>query len=149
MRSWVWVPRGPVVETETPGVSRHHVEPWVDRARLASKKSRRLDDLWQQLDGVDVQLRVFCRRTGGDPRAEAQEQRARRRGVQQQRKPCLPGVDTKRGAAPLLLAVVDAQARNAVCVHDHAHGGHDALPVADDAAALRDVDERQRRRQGW
>ena len=59
--------------------------------------------------------------------------------MQQHRKEALATIDTQRGAAALLLAIVDSKSRDAIDVFDNADGAHHALAIADDATAFGDV----------
>ncbi len=61
--------------------------------------------------------------------------------MQQHGQQSLPSIDAQCRAAAFLLAIVDAQTRDAIGIFDDAHRGHDAFFVADDVAACGDVDE--------
>ena len=106
--------------------------------------TRRLDHFRQQFDDIDLQIRIFGSRSRRHPRAESQKQRVPGRRMQQYGQQRLPCIDAQTRTAALLLAVVDAQARHAFAVLDHADRRHHALMIADHMAARRDRDEGQR-----
>ena len=64
------------------------------------------------------QLRILGRGPRGDAGAQPEEQRAPRRGMQQDRQQRLPRVGEQRRAAAFLLPVVDVQRRDAARVLD-------------------------------
>ena len=128
-------------------VGGHRVEPGSRAADAGRELRRRRDHLRQELDHVDVERRVLGRRPCGDAGPQTEEEGATGRGMEQQREPRQSTVDAPRRAAALLLPVVDAQARHTGGVLDDAHGGHHTVAVADDATAVGDIDERERRRE--
>src|SRR3954470_3761437 len=65
--------------------------------------------------------------------------------MQQKRQQALSSVDAQRGVAAFLLAIVDAQAANAVDIFYDADRSHHAISIAHDMAAVRNIDERETR----
>ncbi len=67
--------------------------------------------------------------------------------MQQQRQPCLAGIDAHRATGAFLLAVVDAKAAHAVGVFDDAHGRHHTFSIADEFSAFGNLHVAQSRRE--
>ena len=106
---------------ETAGISDEHVPGRrALRRKVEGRKLRHdLDHLRNEFDAVTVQAGIKAGRAESNARPQAEEQRAFRRGMQEQREVGLPILQRRRNSASHLKTVIDAQRAVPGRVLDH------------------------------